>query len=92
MNPRGRPRGRPPNGKVWSTKLGTYVEPRVYKCDEGDCGMVTTNLREFKTHVAQHKWGPHKIVKDATSGALSFQCLHPGCGKIVTGTSKLKLR
>ena len=66
--------------------------PREYKCNEPDCGMVMTNPREFKTHVAQHKWGPHKIVKDATTGALSFHCLHPECGKIISGTSMRALR
>jgi hypothetical protein len=88
---RNRDGGGSPKAKAARRPSNTIVRGgvREYKCSEPDCGMVMLNPREFKTHVAQHKWGPHKIVKDEVGG-LKFHCLHPECGKIVSDRKLLR--
>eukprot|EP00516_Mucochytrium_quahogii_P000071 CAMPEP_0203756396 /NCGR_PEP_ID=MMETSP0098-20131031/9700_1 /ASSEMBLY_ACC=CAM_ASM_000208 /TAXON_ID=96639 /ORGANISM=" , Strain NY0313808BC1" /LENGTH=342 /DNA_ID=CAMNT_0050648273 /DNA_START=43 /DNA_END=1071 /DNA_ORIENTATION=+ len=53
-----------------------------------DCQQVFESCRALRIHVAQHKWGPHRVI-DQPQGQ-TFQCLFQDCGKIVKDRKVLR--
>jgi len=53
-----------------------------------DCGKTFQSSKALRLHVAQHKWGPHRIINSPTG--TKFQCLHEGCKKVVNDRKVLR--
>ena len=46
--------------------------PRPFTCET--CGKTCESAKDLRFHVAQHKWGPHKVIH--TEDGMIFQCLN----------------
>ena len=47
--------------------------PRPFTCET--CGKTCESAKDLRFHVAQHKWGPHKVIH-TEDGGMIFQCLN----------------
>lgn len=59
-----------------------------FSCE--DCKATFDNSKGLREHVAQHKWGPHRVIPAAEGIGVQFQCLFEGCGKIVKDRKVLR--
>ena len=67
-------------------------------CETDACDERFDTIKEYKQHLAQHKWGPHKVTSvfntnnnnNNSSSFLQYECLAPGCGKIMTDRKLLR--
>lgn len=60
--------------------------PRPFTCET--CGKTCESAKDLRFHVAQHKWGPHKVIH--TDEGMIFQCLNPTCNRIVKDRKNLR--
>lgn len=56
-----------------------------FPCQE--CSETFATFHGLQEHIAQHKWGPHKII-EGESGK-TFVCLHPNCNKVIRSNRKV---
>lgn len=60
--------------------------PRPFTCET--CGKTCESAKDLRFHVAQHKWGPHKVIH--TEDGMIFQCLNENCKRIVKDRKNLR--
>jgi len=62
-------------------------EGLTFACSDCVQRFITSTL--LRIHVAQHKWGPHKIITES-DGTRRFACLFEGCGKVLKDRKVLR--
>ena len=70
------------NNNQMEDGMSFKLERKKYICEHPSCHETFNEARQYKKHVAQHKWGPHEIIEN-DSGKTSFLCLFPNCSKMM---------